>query len=257
MLKTKKCLKCEEHIPKNIIIDGKKRNLQKRKYCLKCSPFDKHNTKKIHIAKNDDDCDKKYDYRKYWLKRKKRVIDGVYEIVGTSCWNCEYDIGQKGISILDFHHFDSSLKCFGLDAGNIVGTEWVKVWKEIQKCVLLCCRCHRESHINVLDEKTLLDIYTKKWINIKNKMGSSFENFNINLPLSLVYKKKCIVCQNTFNTKDDKINHCSSRCASISRRKVRNRPSKEQLLKEIKETNYCAVSRKYGVSDNAVRKWLK
>ena len=34
------------------------------------------------------------------------------------------------------------------------------------------------------------------------------------------------------------------------------RPSYEQLLKEIKETNYSAVGRKYGVSDNAIRKWV-
>jgi hypothetical protein len=40
-------------------------------------------------------------------------------------------------------------------------------------------------------------------------------------------------------------------------RKVKNRPSQEQLLKEIEGTNYCAVGRKYGVSDNAIRKWLK
>ena len=40
-------------------------------------------------------------------------------------------------------------------------------------------------------------------------------------------------------------------------RKVKNRPSKDQLLQEIEETNYCAVGRKYGVSDNAIRKWLK
>jgi len=40
-------------------------------------------------------------------------------------------------------------------------------------------------------------------------------------------------------------------------RKVKNRPSKEQLLKEVEETNYCAVGRKYGVSDSAIRKWLK
>jgi len=39
-------------------------------------------------------------------------------------------------------------------------------------------------------------------------------------------------------------------------KKVKNRSSKEQLLQEIKETNYCAVGRKYGVSDNAVRKWV-
>jgi Zn finger protein HypA/HybF involved in hydrogenase expression len=40
-------------------------------------------------------------------------------------------------------------------------------------------------------------------------------------------------------------------------RKVENRPSKEQLLKEIEELGYCGTGRKYGVSDNAIRKWLK
>jgi len=28
-------------------------------------------------------------------------------------------------------------------------------------------------------------------------------------------------------------------------------------MAEIKTTSYCAVGRKYGVSDNAVRKWVK
>ncbi len=31
----------------------------------------------------------------------------------------------------------------------------------------------------------------------------------------------------------------------------------ERLLDEIEATNYSAVGRKYGVSDNAVRKWLR
>lgn len=39
-------------------------------------------------------------------------------------------------------------------------------------------------------------------------------------------------------------------------RKV-ERPPYEQLLKEIEETNYSAVGRKYGVSDNAIRKWVR
>lgn len=39
-------------------------------------------------------------------------------------------------------------------------------------------------------------------------------------------------------------------------RRVR-RPPYEQLLEEIEATSYCAVGRKYGVSDNAVRKWIK
>ena len=45
-------------------------------------------------------------------------------------------------------------------------------------------------------------------------------------------------------------------CYNKKRRKV-TRPPYYQLLKEIKETNYSAVGRKYGVSDNAIRKWVK
>ena len=40
-------------------------------------------------------------------------------------------------------------------------------------------------------------------------------------------------------------------------RKVKNRPSYDRLLKEINDTNYSAVGRKYEVSDTAVRKWVK
>jgi transposase-like protein len=35
------------------------------------------------------------------------------------------------------------------------------------------------------------------------------------------------------------------------------RPPHDQLLREIKATNYSAVGRKHGVSDNAIRKWLR
>ena len=39
-------------------------------------------------------------------------------------------------------------------------------------------------------------------------------------------------------------------------RKV-ERPPCEQLFAEIEATSYLAVGRKYGVSDNAVRKWVR
>jgi very-short-patch-repair endonuclease len=42
----------------------------------------------------------------------------------------------------------------------------------------------------------------------------------------------------------------------LSQRKV-ERPPFEQLEKEIKELGYSGVGRKYGVSDNAIRKWIK
>ena len=39
-------------------------------------------------------------------------------------------------------------------------------------------------------------------------------------------------------------------------RKV-ERPPYEKLLEEIETTSYLAIGRKYGVSDNAVRKWVR
>jgi len=45
-------------------------------------------------------------------------------------------------------------------------------------------------------------------------------------------------------------------CYSIFQRKV-ERPDNETLIKEINELGYTGTGRKYGVSDNAVRKWLK
>ena len=43
---------------------------------------------------------------------------------------------------------------------------------------------------------------------------------------------------------------------SISQRKVK-RPSYEELRNEIEQFGYSATGRKYGVSDNAIRKWIK
>ena len=42
----------------------------------------------------------------------------------------------------------------------------------------------------------------------------------------------------------------------IKNRKVK-RPLKEELEKELKESNLSALGRKYGVSSNAIKKWCK
>lgn len=43
---------------------------------------------------------------------------------------------------------------------------------------------------------------------------------------------------------------------SLSQRKV-ERPPYEKLIQEIKELGYSATGRKYNVSDNSIRKWIK
>lgn len=74
-------------------------------------------------------------------------------------------------------------------------------------------------------------------------------------------KNKCLGCS---NLKSKKRKYCSKDCylsnknqsLKPEKRKVK-RPKLKILQKELSETNYVAVSKKYGVSDNAVRKWLK
>lgn len=64
----------------------------------------------------------------------------------------------------------------------------------------------------------------------------------------------CNNCGLTLQSKQMK--YCSDSCARLLSRKV-ERPSKERLAKDVEDMSLLAVGRKYGVSDNAVRKWLK
>ena len=40
-------------------------------------------------------------------------------------------------------------------------------------------------------------------------------------------------------------------------RRTVERPNREQLIEDVECMGYSATGRKYGVSDNAIRKWLK
>lgn len=66
--------------------------------------------------------------------------------------------------------------------------------------------------------------------------------------------KKCISCESII-TNHTKTNNCSQ-CYRKQSRKVL-RPSLEQLNDDIEKLGYTATGRKYGVSDNSIRKWLK
>lgn len=67
-------------------------------------------------------------------------------------------------------------------------------------------------------------------------------------------KSKCIMCGNQASDKS-KSGLCR-KCYDVKRRKV-ERPDQETLLDLVNEMGYSATGRKLGVSDNAVRKWLK
>lgn len=66
--------------------------------------------------------------------------------------------------------------------------------------------------------------------------------------------RSCIKCQEPI-TSTGKTGLCST-CVKVEQRKV-DRPSEASLIEELKTSNYSALGRKYGVSDNAIRKWLR
>lgn len=70
--------------------------------------------------------------------------------------------------------------------------------------------------------------------------------------------KICLYCRKLFNPINKKQKFCSIDCRVNARRKV-IRPSLKQIYADLEEhnNNYCAVARKYGVSDNSIRKWIK
>ena len=69
-------------------------------------------------------------------------------------------------------------------------------------------------------------------------------------------------CGRNFNTKSKSI-HIKSKGLSDKRktflenRRKANRPPFDVLQKEVIENGYSATGRKYGVSDNAIRKWIE
>jgi hypothetical protein len=79
------------------------------------------------------------------------------------------------------------------------------------------------------------------------------------------HDRPCERCGKTFRPKHPVQRFCSHGCSLHSpyhvsaRHHARwvERPPYEQLMREIAETSYLAAGRKYGVSDNAIRKWVR
>jgi hypothetical protein len=163
----------------------------------------------------------KYRYRKFKL----------IELRGnTGCEKCGY---IKNLGALDFHHIDSANKSFTLDSRKLSNKSWESIINEFEKCIILCANCHREYHnpeLNIIDR------------NLYNEIPEIEKS---------IYK--CVDCNTDVYSKDSK--RCIS-CSNKARQKV-DRPDLEILLKEISENGYSATGRKYGVSDNTIRKWIK
>jgi hypothetical protein len=77
--------------------------------------------------------------------------------------------------------------------------------------------------------------------------------------------RSCLRCGSTFRPKAADQRYCSRECGTRWDRRGPPRPGARrverppypQLVREVRALGYCGTGRRYGVSDNAIRKWLR
>ena len=122
------------------------------KKCVRCNKdkaIDKYwsagikNGKK-HLRQTCITCYRKV--KKDYLKRKRDWYNNLKK--NLSCDECGYsNLTHKSFSshALQFHHYEDN-KTFTVADGIYIGYSRKKITEEINKCKVLCSRCHAEEH---------------------------------------------------------------------------------------------------------------
>jgi predicted nucleic acid-binding Zn ribbon protein len=204
---------------KRCVVCNNSLNGNRTKFCsIECNNSSKYINNKSKINTNSYARQQKiYKERKILLTKR----------LGGCCKNCGYD---KNLSALEFNHIDTENKKFNIDGRHISNLKFDRLIEEVEKCELLCANCHREHHNPQLDKQSL--------------------NYDVTLKIS--GKPNCEIC----NAEISYGNNTCRKCASKKRRKV-ERPDYTSLLEDVNEFGYTKIGKKYGVSDNTIRKWLK
>ena len=163
--------------------------------------------------------------------RQRRKVWAV-SAFGGKCGICGYD---KSIAALEFHHIDPKEKDFTPSGKSCSREVFVN---ELRKCVMLCSNCHREHHAGELDLPE--DIIR-------------FDESYAEKPLQEKPKHPCAACGKPTTVTQK---FCGVKCASGARYGTVY-PPREEVITMVEEHGYRGAGRLLGISDNAVRKFLR
>ena len=104
-----------------------------------------------------------------------------------------------------------------------------------------------QTNYHKADDYKIEKFFSKSNNFIDNRQITNLENVNN----KQLFCKEC----GTEITRKSSSGLCPN-CYAKTQRQV-DRPSREELKKEIKNTSFLQLGKKYGVSDNAIRKWCK
>lgn len=128
---------------------------------------------------------------KTWRQRfKQRIIDSM----GSQCQICKYSACNAA---MEFHHIVPNEK--EMSISSILANP--KSWKEIvvpelRKCILLCCRCHREIHAGIISLPENFAKFDEKYLNYSDNND---------------YTSPCPCCE---KLKPSNLRYCSFSCSS-------------------------------------------
>ena len=176
------------------------------------------------------------DYRR---RRKLNLI----HVCGDACNLCGY---SKVQGALEFHHIDPSQKEFGI-AMDGVCRDIEKDLAEVRKTILVCANCHREIHEGLyessfLTEKKVFDeAVAQALVEERNSRFEKTQYFCAECGKEITHYAQSGLCSNCVKEKQ----------------RVCDRPSREELKLLIRKLPFTQIGAKFGVSDNAIRKWCK
>jgi very-short-patch-repair endonuclease len=178
-----------------------------------------------------------YPEKYFWeiFEKENIVMEKSYRI---GLYELDFSIPNKKINIEidgDQHYYDQKILESDIRRNKYLeelGWDIIRIrWSDYQKME------------NKLKEEYIMELFS--YIN-----GLILKKPTIEIPNNKkIYKCEC---GKEINKRALKC----TKCYQLSQRKV-ERPSLETILKDIKELGYKGTGRKYGVSDNTIRKWIK
>ena len=114
--------------------------------------------------------------------------------------------------------------------------------KEARKCILVCANCHRGIHAG----------YYQVPDNYQQFFNEEQAQYLLQQNEEIKHGKKHY-CQRCGKILSTNASYCVE-CSHIMQRKV-NRVDRAELKQLIRTQPFTQIAKKYGVTDNAIRKW--
>lgn len=284
----KTCERCGKQFPTSTLVGGVRKNIGSRKYCLECSPWGSHNTRRFKdspftpTANDCELCGRGFQATgksslcnscSVTIKRLKNKMLAI-SYLGGECKRCGF---RGDPSAFDFHHRESAEKEFRI-SGKLDRTSWEKLRKELDKCDLMCSSCHREIHSRYSDRQLMmrvigdaLDWERYPWFDAgvfeyllegdDGQVRMALKGIEDGQPDVLHRRevrsgKTCSGCGGPRSVNYHGTSGLCLKCSSEGRRKVQ-RPTREELEEMLSTKSWMDIARQYGVSDNSVRKWAR